>query len=361
MSEVIKPHVTVRDIAAATRLHHTTVSLGLRNSPRLRPETLELIQKTADRLGYAPDPMLSALNAYRQSKRRPHYQATIGWINNWPVREELLTISTFRHYYEGVCDRSRQLGYAVEEFWMHNPGMTPERMTGILKARNIQGLLMPPQPHAHMISPMEYENFSAVAFGYSIQPPILNVVTNHHFHSMNLIISNLLERGYRRIGLNVWKDWDEKVENAWVGGLKLAHWKHPHLVPIPPCGEKMDGENLAQWLKKHKPDVVVSHDEIANDLRAMGYSIPRDIGFASLDKRDPTDKEISGLNENSFYIGQKAVDVLVGLLHRCERGIPAIPTRLLVESTWENGKTLRPQTPRSAPKKKRRLSAPVDN
>jgi LacI family transcriptional regulator len=344
--------VTVRDIAKVTGLHHTTVSLGLRNSRRLRPETLKVIQNAAASLGYSPDPMLSALNAYRQSKRRPKYRATLAWINNWPDPDALLKISTFRQYYEGACDRSRQLGYAVEEFWLHKEGMNRERMMGIFKARNIQGLLMAPQPNARTVSPLDCTNFSAVAFGYSIQPSVLNVVTNHHFHSMNLLLSKLLEMGYRRIGLIVREDWDERVESAWFGGLKLAHWKHPELVPIPPCGQTRGGRNVQQWMRKYKPDVVVSHDEIAQELKTLGYSIPEEVGFVSLDKEDPNDTVISGLNENGFFIGQKAVDVLVGLLHRSERGIPAIPIRLLVESGWVNGRTLRSQLPKSPAKRR---------
>jgi LacI family transcriptional regulator len=342
MSQSIKPHVTVRDIATATGLHHTTVSLGLRNSPRLRPETLRKIQEAAKNLGYTPDPMLSALNAYRQSKRAPHYQATIAWINNWSEEDEMLGIDTFRQYYEGARDRCRQLGYSLEEFWLAKPGMNPERMIGILRARSIQGLLMPPQPYARTISPIDYGNFSAVAFGYTIQPPVLNVVTNHHYHSMNLLVSKLMELGYRGIGLNTSRDWDEKVENAWVGGLKLACWKHPELVPIPHYDKWNEDPGFALWLKKYKPDVLVSLTLGEQMLKELGYSVPKDIGFASLDLPF-NEKAISGLNENSFYIGQKAVDVLVGLLHRGERGLPEVPTRLLVESTWVPGKTLRQQ------------------
>jgi LacI family transcriptional regulator len=222
--------------------------------------------------------------------------------------------------------------------------MSPERMVGILKARNIQGLLMAPQPHAKTLSPMEYTDFSAVAFGYSIQPSLLNVVTNHHYHSMNLMLTKLIELGYRRIGLNVSPDWDDKVENAWIGGLRSARWRYPELVTIPPCTQGgLGGPVFESWLKKYQPDVVISYNEIPKTLRALGYSIPEDIGFASLDLR-PDDKILAGLYENSFYIGQKAVDALVGLLHRGERGIPEIPTRLLVESTWMPGTTVRKQS-----------------
>jgi LacI family transcriptional regulator len=350
-----KPRVTVRDIAEATGLHHTTVSLGLRNSPKLRAETLQKIMAAAERLGYIRDPMLSALNAYRQSKRPPHYQATIAWINNWPKREELLQVSTFRLYYEGACDRARQLGYAIEEIWLQQEGMSPERVLGILKARNILGLLMAPQPHSRMEPPLDYSNFSAVAFGYSMQPPELNVVTSHHFHSMNMVFSNLLELGYRRIGLFVWEDWDEKVENAWLGGLQLAYWKNPELVRIPTSGEGK-GDSLEKWLSKYKPDVVVSYDSMAQEIKALGYDIPGDIGFVSLSK-DPTDDLISGINENSFYTGQKAMDILVDLLHRGERGVPPIPTRLLIESTWVPGTTIMNRNAAVPPKKRRQASA----
>jgi hypothetical protein len=35
-----------------------------------------------------------------------------------------------------------------------------------------------------------------------------------------------------------------------------------------------------------------------------------------------------------------AVDFLVDMLHRNERGIPAIPYRLMVEGSWCEGKTV---------------------
>ena len=354
MSAPSKP-VTVRDIAAAIGLHHTTVSLGLRNSSRLPPATLEKIQRTAQELGYTPNPMLSALNAYRKAKSPVHYQATIAWINNWEQEDGMMKVETFNQYFKGVLDRARQLGYLVEEFWLKKPGMTPERMVSILKARNIQGLLMPPQAFAGTLPPLDFTAFSAVAFGYTIQPPVLNVVTNHHYHSIHLLLTKLKELGYRRIGLNAFVDWDEKVENAWIGGLRLAWWRHPELVPIPPCLNCwVEDPRFKAWMTKYRPDVIVANSDTAKDLRKQGYALPEDIGFASLDL-NPSEKGMSGLNENNFYIGQKAVDVLVGLLHRGERGIPEVPIRLLVESVWVPGETLRPQPLPPKPVRKARV------
>jgi hypothetical protein len=46
------------------------------------------------------------------------------------------------------------------------------------------------------------------------------------------------------------------------------------------------------------------------------------------------------MKKNSFQIGVMAVDLLVDMLHRNERGIPTIPYRLMVEGSWCEGKTL---------------------
>jgi LacI family transcriptional regulator len=340
----IKSRVTLQHIAKAMGLHHTTISLALHNSPKLRTETRLKIQETARQMGYSPDPMLSALSLYRKSQNSPHYQATIAWINNWPNRDGLFANFAFRQYYEGASSRAQQLGYALEEFWLHEKGMSLSRLHSIWKARNIEGLLLAPQPHPRMNPSIDYSNVSAVAFGYSIQPSVLNVVTNHHFHSISLMLSKLLELGYRRIGLYVPAIWDEKVENAWLGGLTLAYKKYPELIQIPPGqDETVRGEILGKWMHKYKPDVVVSYDAMKEHIESLGYSIPKDIGFASL-AVDPDNMLISGINENDFYIGQKAMDMLVGLLHRGERGVPLIPTRLLIESTWVPGSTLREQS-----------------
>lgn len=329
---------TVRDIAQATGVHYSTVSMALRNSPRLRAETRKKIQKAAKALGYVPDPMLSALNAYRRANTTPKFQAVIAWINNWPERDKLRDV--FGSYYEGARKRAHQAGYLLEEFWMHSPGMTPERLYRILKARNIQALLIAPQPHPHMNPQINFADYSAVAFGYSMEPSVLHVVTNHHFYSVILALTHLSQLGYRRIGLYIGEEWDDKSGNACLGATLFFQHKHPEVTCYFSKGESFT--TLGKWLAKIKPDVVVSFDSLEHGIRELGYSIPRDIGFASLDRR-PENKHLSGIDQNGFMIGQKAVDVLIGMIHRGERGVPAVPFRTLLESTWAPGTTLRPQ------------------
>jgi LacI family transcriptional regulator len=287
--------------------------------------------------------MLTALNAYCRSKRVPKFQAVIAWINNWPDRYALQRIPGFREYYRGALDRAEQLGYVLEEFWLREKGITPARLVRILKARNIHALLLAPQPQAHTPPPIDYEDFSVVCFGYSMQPAILHVITNHHFHSINLLMARVMELGYTRIGLCVGRDWDDKCEHAWLGGLMLTLAKNPQHVDVPPFGGDFgDLGDFKRWLAKYKPEVVISSNEFLDALRKIGRKVPEDIGFASV-AVDPRSEEISGIYQNDFLIGQRAVDLLVDMIHRGEHGVPEVPIRTLVESVWVPGRTVLPR------------------
>jgi LacI family transcriptional regulator len=337
------PRITVRDIAAKADLHFTTVALALRDSPMLNVETKRRVRELAESMGYRPDPMLTALNAYRKTRGSPNYQATIAWINNWPARADLLKIPEFGEYHRGAKARAAELGYVVEEFWLHARGMTPDKLRRVLRARGIQAMIVAPQPRSGMWLDFDYSEFSALALGYSLSPPRLHVITNHHANSMNLLIERLHGLGYRRIGLYIGEDWDAKVGHSWVSSYLLARWLHPDLADLPPVlRSDSEGENLSAWLKKHRPDVVVSYGRIHRQMREMGLRMPEDIGYAGMDLLEEN-RAVSGVYQNSVTIGRKSVDFLVDMMHRGERGLPGVPIRTLVESEWRPGTTVREQ------------------
>lgn len=332
--------VTVRQVAERAGVHYTTVSLALRNSPRLLQETRTKIQELAREMGYQPDPMLAALNAYRLAKGTPHYKATFAWINNWPVREQLLGNREFNEYYQGASSRARELGYTVEEFWLHEKGMTPAKLHRILKARNIQGLLVAPQPFSHVNPEIDFDRFSAVTFGYSMQPSVLHVITNHHFHTLSLALTKIYELGYRKVALAASSDWDRKVGHSWLAGLQVARWKYPSMKLFAPFLTKKRPEStIRDWIVETGADVIVSFTKVIHQIRELGYAIPEDIGFVSLNL-SLDDMTVSGMYQNDLLIGKKAVDVLVGMLHRGERGIPETAVSTLVEGVWRDGTTV---------------------
>src|ERR1051325_9261392 len=64
---------TMQRIADAAGVSRMTVSLALRNHPRISAATRERIRQVAERLGYHPDPEVSKLMAYlRRAKPAKH-------------------------------------------------------------------------------------------------------------------------------------------------------------------------------------------------------------------------------------------------------------------------------------------------
>lgn len=330
-------------------MHYSTVSLALRDHPRISPPVRQKIKEIAASLGYSPDPVLSALNAYRKTKVPVHYQSTLAWIDNWSGPVLLRSQDTFNEYFEGAADRARQLGYELEEFRLREKGMTPDRASKILRSRGIKGLLLAPQMESGTQVPLDYNYFSTVTFGYSLQPRVFHLVTNHQFHSIALALKELTGLGYKRIGLFAHEGIDDKVDNAYLMGyLQFIHKnKDPKVKRVEPYLVKRgeyDADALKAWYKKVKPDAIVSigYIGIVDWLLDIGVEVPRDVGYVRLSVGRENDA-FSGIYENGLVIGRTAVDFLVGMLQRGERGFPETPIRILVEGVWHAGTTVRRQ------------------
>jgi LacI family transcriptional regulator len=334
--------ITIRDVAREAGVHFTTVARALRDHPRLSAATRKRIKAIAIRLGYRPDPMMSALTAYRTRMKPPVYHGNIAWIINHTGRREWITHEIYTLYFEGAARRAEELGYKLEEFWLHDEGMTPERATKILVARNIRGLLLCPQPRVGTVVQLDWRQFSAVTLGYSLGSPALHRVATHTSDAMAFTIEQVRARGYRRPGLVLSSSSDGRIFNLW-SGMFLTHqrrWPPGERVPVF-LPETVTEKTFARWFEKYRPDVIVSQDlRIPGWLAARGCRIPADVGFVTPSLVSHP-RDLSGYDENSRPIGAAAMDLLAGMLQRNETGLPGIPYYLLVKGRWHEGRTLR--------------------
>jgi DNA-binding LacI/PurR family transcriptional regulator len=72
-------------------------------------------------------------------------------------------------------------------------------------------------------------------------------------------------------------------------------------------------------------------------IRELGYRIPQDIAVAGSSRDVPVD---AGINQNPEDIGRIAVQMLVSQINLSERGVPGVPCRTLVESSWQGGNSM---------------------
>jgi LacI family transcriptional regulator len=338
--------VTIRDIATRLGVSHVTVSLALKDSSRISKGRREQVQSLAKEMGYRPDPILSSLVVYRQSKRPTHIHSAIAWINHWQHPKDLRKIREFNAYWGGASVAAERFGYRLDEF-VWQPDLTPERFETILQTRNVRGVLIP--PHQDQDQPewgsFHWDNFSVIRFGLSVKSPYSHIVTADHMRGIVNAMEKIHAYGYKRIGFIVPGAFDLRLGGSWTGGFiasqKLLNLSHP----LPPLTTSDKSSDLAfkqvfkQWFDKHKPDVLLTVDaRVISALKQLNLRIPEDIAVASTSVADiPV---TAGINQNSEEIGRVAVETLISLINSNDRGKPLVPRRILIEGSWVDGASL---------------------
>ena len=336
----MKRRPTIRDIAAKAGYHFTTVSLALRNHPSIPEKTREKIKVAADELGYKPDPVLSALMAYRKTVNPQQVSATLAWAVVGQTRKEWRQDVRRVECFEGARKQADKLGYKLDEIWLDEPGLDGERRAEILYTRSINGAVLVAPDTAAVEVDIRLDELSMVALG-ECGAPAVHCVATDAFRSMQTLAFEIVRRGYIRAGLVSRHRRTPTVHDAWEAGLWLGLLHAPDREMAPTLDlPEWDADIFGTWFTEHLPCVVVTPFTEAIDwLRANGYDVPGDVAVVS-PSLPMAETGMSGMQENTAELGAAAIDYVVGLMHRHERGVPALPKRLMVGSTWFEGSTI---------------------
>lgn len=339
---------TQRDIAIKAGVGRSTVSLALKGYPKITLKTRERILKIAESLGYVPDPMLSALANYRNRISQRAFHGTVAWVVNVLSDYKWESGPYYSSYFSGASKRAESYGYHLEKFTFGANGVTANRLASILKARNVTGILLCPQPKADMRMSFRWDEFSMVTFGYTLVDPLLHTVASAHYLNTRRAAHELLTRGYRRIGLVIDEKTDRRCGSNVLAGYLVEQALDDRMAKLPPfsdyeaenTGTEEYKEKLAAYIKRHKIDSLLTSDyKIIDTLAKIGLSVPHDIGVAGISLPN-MDGPISGMVEDSAQIGSVAMDILVGMVQRGECGVPASPLRTHLEGVWHEGSSL---------------------
>ncbi|MGA3006950.1 MAG: LacI family DNA-binding transcriptional regulator [Opitutaceae bacterium] len=338
--------VTMADVAAAARVHVSTVSLSLRNSPLIPEPTRRRILAAAAKLGYRPDPLVSALMRRRRTGRRAESHAVLAFVTAFPSRAGWRKTSPmFGEYFNGARRRAEETGYRLEEFWLPPEGMSPQRFSDVLFHRSIHGLLLAPLPNPARPLNLAWENFSAVALGLTHWRQSLHCITHDHYHSMLIAMNRCHTLGYRRIGLAVSQLASSKVEDIWLAAY-LLKCRELSLGEAPPplLADIWKEETVQAWYQRYRPDVIISTNprELSGWLAHWGLHPPDDVGLVNLGGTR-AGEPVTSILQSSETIGARAIDLLVNAIEHNEHGTPTAPSTMLVPGQWNEGQTLRQQ------------------
>jgi DNA-binding LacI/PurR family transcriptional regulator len=341
------PRVTQRDIAREAGVSHVTVSLALRNSPSIPEATRNQIKAIAERMGYSPDPMLTALSSYRTQQRPAAHHANIAWLytDRFPMSKGW---GDFALYYRGAEERSRQLGYILDEVDIAGEYADPKRLRRFLDARNITGIVLAPcstDPAVSHEFNFDVSRYSAVRIGYSYRWPLLNTIANAQFRTVLTAMQKVVALGYERIGTLLTKQLDERTSwqflGAYLAGIHLLPKKN-WIEPLYVAPNNRDWvPDFFQWVEKQKIDCVIGpgYGYLCHGMIERGIKVPESVGY--VDTQLPHDETyLSGINQNPRKIGAAAIDLLVSMIHRHDVGVPNLACHMLIEGTWQEGKTV---------------------
>jgi LacI family transcriptional regulator len=352
---------TLADVARKADVHVTTVSLALRNHPRLPQATRERIQKIAERMGYRPDPILQALVAYRGKTMERRNPPTLAYVTNWNTRLGWQKVTAHPQFYAGALAKAKELGFSLDHFWMGEPGLTHTRLSGILQARGINGIII--ASHMREVDValhFDWERFSAVKIDYFPHQPALHNVTNNQCDIVRLAMQRVIAMGYRRIGFVMHRGWDHSVDHLWSAGYLCEQQglAPEHHIPmfLFPDAEPIENwmneskshvvaptEKFSRWFKKYQPEVVISKGSFVQPcFSELGLRVPRDTAFVDV-FLDNIDGKTAGVRQNHDIVGELAVEILAGQLHHNKYGVPEIPTTTFVEGTWSDGASCPPR------------------
>jgi DNA-binding LacI/PurR family transcriptional regulator len=339
----MEKRVRLKDIAKEAGLSVSAVSMALKNDGTIAAKTVERVKRVARDMGYAPDPALSALSAYRTRLKVRSDFSVIGLVTNWSERDSWSQREQSKEVIRGAKERAMELGYTLQIFWAREEGASPKRFTQILKVRGIRGLVLAPFEDNDEVLDMDWNHFSVVMVSRPSNYAYFHHVVQNHYMDMTRCWEILSERGYSRVGLIVGREfalrWKHQWEAAHLYGCS-RNLDNEDPIPILEIEGDQEVAMIRDWLKRYKPDAVINRSAHFHEaLAAEGLETPRDIGYVSLNVNDDIENA-TGIKHRRDVLGAMAVDALNNLLHRNVKGPSDVITGTQVDGVWEEGETL---------------------
>jgi DNA-binding LacI/PurR family transcriptional regulator len=348
--------VSLADVARKTGFTPSTVSKALRGIGTMPASTREKIRKSADSLGYRPNPLLASLaRRHFGAKHTAETPLASFHLPEANPDDQVLVQKILQIQQE----HARKLGYRLEAFKVSD-FKDGAHATKVLFSRGFLGIVLPTHFRLDLLPGMDWDRFSVVGWGESVVDasdstlPLLYRATVDHFRVVLQAWEEVWKRGYRRIGFALFQAeqplMDEQLR--W-GAVRNCLQGIPARLRIPPFAFRIPFQGpfnfsaLGKWTRRNRPEAVIGFNGFIRwALEHEGFRIPEDFGFAVL-HRD-VDSELilergncdSGMKEMRLQSMLTAVELLDQQIRHHQYGMPPEPRTILINSEWVEGETL---------------------
>jgi DNA-binding LacI/PurR family transcriptional regulator len=324
--------VGIRDVARALGVSLMTVSLALRNSPRVSVKTREKVHKVAEQLGYRPDPEVARLMSRLRQVGGRKSKATIALVD-FSMREPGTGDGYFNQVLLGAQERAEALGFQVMQAMLGEMKCGVPRLLHILYNRGVTGiLLLPPRLPLVLPQQLDWSKFAVVSTTYAISPHLVNRVVPHQFIDMCRALRRLEGAGFKRIGIFFETDFEERTLYQFTAAITLlgrADWiyrtRSRHELPV---------NEVRDWIEARRPEIILAPfveqlhpllEKLPGAIRPRLYSL----GVTNLEG-------IPCWEQRPRAIGAYGINLLVGMIHNSEFGLPESPATTMLHGFFRD-------------------------
>lgn len=336
------------EIAQQLGVASSTISRALRDDPRISKELRTRVHTVAQKLGYAPNPLVSALMANRRRRGGAGAVDVIALVTNYGGREDWRKKDVCRWEYEGIQRRARELGFRIEVFALSDYRGDMTRLAVTLRARAIRGVLLGFSRDEVTGVPFDCEGFCVAGLSAYFPEVSADRANFHGFFNVRLALDHMHRLGYRRPALIVPELNNRVSNNLWSGAFLDWQRKLPRRDRCEPFIPPENGTpaEFSDWLYRNAPDsLLVYKMPVRTFLAKRGVRVPDDIGVAYLYRTSDEKGDAAGIDGNLDFVGAAALDLVVERLYANNTGTAEHPKEVLIKGTWYEGATLPPKNP----------------
>jgi LacI family transcriptional regulator len=321
----MKKKVTIRDVAAKLGLSAMTVSLALRDNPRIPAETKRRVRAAMDKLGYKPSHVARALATGKSNligvivpnSSDPYYAEVIRAIEDQ---------ASAANFHVLLANGS----YEMDRYTERVRDMMSLHVGGIIAAPPFTSDKPKLPPFWQSLLKKDTE-FDVVLLNRELRPPIFHQVAPDYTAGVRLVVEALAERGHQRVAyvsgrpamlpirqrLKAFKRFAKQLGFAQDDALI----EHCNLTF---AGGYEAGQRLWAANVKKPSAVVAFSDVVAVGLLRFfdeaGVRVPKEVSVVSFDGTavgEFTQTSLTTVATPMYEIGKRAYEMLIGAMN-CE-------------------------------------------
>lgn len=336
--------ISIKDLARESGLSTSTISLALRDSPRVKATTRHRVQTLAQEMGYRPDPSMAHLASRRWARDRAARQSPLGLILHGEKGSQL--VGAPKALLEPTREVVKARGFRLIEHYLGDRSEAKE-VAESLRAEGVRGLFVMPvlDPDQRVMEAFDFAHFTPIALGRGRYPLPLHTVSFNHFDAMRQCLNEAWRRGYRHIGVapfahRPWSFDDSRTLGAATAELFTGRVTESDVAQHFFCGPHEDREGFLKWAFNGHFDAVVIfsgsyYHWLKEEADARGTACP---GCVTLHAHPGS--PVTGTNMSHEDLLTCALSHLESLMRNNEWGIPRQRHTHLIDALWHEGGTL---------------------